>query len=75
MAAWPIRLFFALVAFSGILTGSDMLRFIAIGWVFKTGVEVVLLPVTYRVIDFLKKHEKVDAYDTKTDFTPTQLSV
>lgn len=66
---------FALIAFGGILTGSDMLRFIAIGWLFKTGVEVVFLPVTYRVIGFLKKHEKVDAYDTKTDFTPTQLSV
>ena len=66
---------FALVAFGGILTGNDMLIFIAVGWVFKTGVEIVFLPVTYRVIDFLKKHEGVDAYDTKTDFKPTKITL
>lgn len=66
---------FALVAFGGILTGMDMLIFITVGWAFKIGVEVVFLPVTYRVIDFLKKREKVDAYDKKTDFTPAKISV
>ncbi len=66
---------FAFVAFGGILTGMDMLIFIAVGWGFKTGVEVLFLPVTYRVIDFLKKREKVDAYDRKTDFNPTRLSL
>ncbi len=66
---------FAFIAFGGILTGMDMLIFIAIGWGFKTGVEVLLLPVTYRVIGFLKKQESVDAYDTKTDFTPTKISL
>lgn len=66
---------FCLIAFGGILTGQDMLIYIAVGWLFKTGVEVVLLPVTYRVIDFLKKHEGVDAYDTKTDFSPARISL
>jgi queuosine precursor transporter len=64
---------FALVAFGGILTGTDMLKFIAIGWAFKTGVEIILLPITYRVIAFLKKREQSDAYDTKTSFTPFKL--
>lgn len=66
---------FCLIAFGGILTGQDMLIYILVGWAFKTGVEVVLLPVTYHVIDFLKKHEDVDAYDTKTDFSPARISV
>lgn len=66
---------FALVAFSGKLSGKDMLIFIAVGWGLKTGAEVVLLPITYRVIAFLKKRENVDAYDKKTDFTPVQLSL
>lgn len=66
---------FCLIAFGGILTGQDMLIYITVGWLFKTGVEVVLLPVTYRVIDFLKKHEGVDAYDTKTDFSPAHISL
>lgn len=66
---------FALVAFGGILTSSDMFIFITIGWLFKTAVEVIFLPVTYRIIGFLKRHEKVDAYDRKTDFSPTRISV
>ena len=28
-----------------------------LGWVYKTGVEVVMLPITYRVIGYLKRHE------------------
>lgn len=68
-------LIFAFIAFGGILTGSDMLIYIAIGWAFKTGVEIILLPVTYTVIDFLKKREGVDAYDKSTDFSPAHLSV
>lgn len=68
-------LVFAFVAFGGILTGMDMLIFIAVGWGFKTGAEVLLLPITYRVINFLKKHEKVDTYDKKTDFTPAKISL
>jgi uncharacterized integral membrane protein (TIGR00697 family) len=66
---------FALVAFGGILTGNDMLKFILIGWGFKTAVEVILLPVTYRVIAILKKRENMDAYDTSTRFTPFKIGL
>ena len=68
-------LIFTTVAFAGILTAPDFVKFVLIGWLFKTGVEVVLLPVTYRVIAFLKKRENVDVYDKKTDFTPFKVSV
>jgi uncharacterized integral membrane protein (TIGR00697 family) len=66
---------FALVAFGGILSAPDMVTFILVGWVFKTMVEIVLLPVTYRAIAVLKKRENVDAYDKKTDFNPLKFSV
>jgi queuosine precursor transporter len=66
---------FGLIAFGGILSAPDMVIFILVGWLFKTGVEIVLLPITYRVISFIKKGEKLDAYDTKTDFTPFTLKV
>ncbi len=66
---------FALVAFAGILNASDMVAFILIGWAFKTCVEIIFMPITYKVIDFLKHKEKVDAYDKKTDFTPLQFEV
>ena len=66
---------FALVAFGGILGAGDMVLFILAGWLFKTAVEIVLLPVSYKVISTLKQREKVDANDKKTDFTPFKLGV
>lgn len=40
----------------------------------KTGVEVVLTPVTYRVVAFLKRAESEDYYDRHTDFNPFRIS-
>lgn len=62
---------FALVAFGGILQGTGMLVYILIGWLFKTGVEVVCLPITYRVIAKMKQIEKVDTYDSKKSILMT----
>ena len=66
---------FALIAFGGILGFGDMMIFILVGWLFKTGVEIVLLPLTYRVIAYFKKVENVDTYDAKTDFSPLHLKI
>jgi uncharacterized PurR-regulated membrane protein YhhQ (DUF165 family) len=66
---------FGLVAFGGILGAHDMVIFVLVGWLFKTGVEIVLLPVTYRVIAFIKKGEGMDVYDKRTDFTPFKVEV
>ncbi len=66
---------FGLIAFSGKLKPLSMVNFVLVGWIFKTMVEVVMLPITYKLIHFLKVHEGVDAYDKKTDFTPFSLSV
>ena len=66
---------FALVAFGGILQGTGMLVYILIGWLFKTGVEVVCLPITYRVITKMKQAENIDTYDNKTDFTPFRVDL
>lgn len=64
---------FAVVAFAGILGFSDMIIFILVGWLFKTAVEIVFLPLTYRFVAWLKKVERVDSNDKKTDFTPFSL--
>lgn len=66
---------FALIAFGGILSNQDMIKFIAIGWGFKTAVEILLLPITYKVVNFLKKRENIDAFDKKTDFNPLKISL
>ena len=41
----------------GIHTFSDFATYTALGWFYKTGVEVVMLPITYRVIAYVKHHE------------------
>lgn len=68
---------FTLVAFTGtgFMSANDTVKFIIMGWLFKTAVEVVMLPITYRVIAFLKKSENQDALDTDTNFTPLSIKV
>jgi uncharacterized integral membrane protein (TIGR00697 family) len=41
----------------GISTFGDFLTYTALGWIYKTAVEVIMLPVTYRVIAYIKRHE------------------
>lgn len=48
---------FCTIAFYGIITGGEFLNYVVIGYLYKTLLEVVLLPVTYRVIAAVKKRE------------------
>ena len=41
----------------GITTFRDFAVYTALGWFYKTAVEVVMLPITYRVIAFVKRRE------------------
>lgn len=41
----------------GITSLRDFAVYTALGWIYKTAVEVVMLPVTYRVIAYIKRHE------------------
>jgi len=43
-------------------------------YLFKVGVEVILTPVTYSVVNALKKSENEDYYDRETNFNPFHLS-
>ena len=47
----------------------------ATGFMGKTGWEVVMTPVTYRVVAFLKRAEAEDWYDRNTDFSPFRIRV
>lgn len=44
-------------------------------FVLKVSWEVLLTPVTYAVVDFLKRREGVDVYDRGTDFSPFKARV
>jgi len=41
----------------GIASFGDFAVYTALGWFYKTAIEVVMLPVTYRVIAFIKRRE------------------
>lgn len=66
---------FCMVAFYGLITSSQMINYILVGIVFKVTVETLMLPVTYRVIHWLKKRERKDHYDTGTNFTPLSVQL
>lgn len=62
------------LAFWGIWTPGTMMKVIAFNWLFKVSVEVIFTPVTYAIVNFLKRAEKEDYYDTNTNFTPFSLA-
>lgn len=50
-------LIFCTIAFYGVITGVDFLNYLLTGYVYKVGVEVVMLPVTYPVIGWVRRRE------------------
>lgn len=61
---------FILIAFTGILPGSLLITLIVSNYIFKTAVEVLFTPITYKAVKVLKEKEHVDYYDRNTDFNP-----
>jgi len=61
------------VAFFGIWDHGVLLTVLAFNFIFKVGVEVLMTPVTYAAVGFLKRSEGVDYYDNDTNFTPFAL--
>ncbi|MFM1744485.1 MAG: hypothetical protein RLZZ630_422 [Bacteroidota bacterium] len=63
-------LLFYLIALYAVIPSGMFLTSVLSGWLLKVGVEVVMTPVTYWVVAWLKKAEQEDYYDTNTDFNP-----
>lgn len=61
---------FVLVAYSRRYDATTIVQIIISGWAFKVAWEVVALPLTLRVVNYLKKAEGVDYYDEHTNFNP-----
>ncbi|NDK08090.1 queuosine precursor transporter [Candidatus Gracilibacteria bacterium] len=64
---------FVLIAFYGVFDNELLKTIIISNYVFKVGVEVLFTPLTYLIVNKLKKAEKEDYYDTKTDFNPLKI--
>jgi len=61
------------LAFYGIFSNELLLTVMVTNYLLKTGWEVLMTPVTYKVVAFLKRKENEDYYDVGTDFTPFSL--
>ncbi len=64
---------FYFIAFYGIWATGDLVKIVIAQYLLKTTWEVVMTPVTYKVVAFLKRAENEDYYDRNTDFTPFTL--
>ena len=64
---------FYVLAFYGIWSNHQLVSVIIAQYFLKTGWEVVMTPVTYRVVNFLKVRENEDYFDRETNFNPFQL--
>lgn len=58
------------VAFGGQLPWGVILSLILSGYLFKVVYEVLATPITYLIVNFLKRTEGLDTFDYKTRFTP-----
>ena len=61
---------FVTIAFAGLYTSHLLFLIIISNYIFKVLLEIVLTPATYKVVGFLKRREKVDWFDYKTNFNP-----
>lgn len=65
---------FYVLAFYGIWPTHQVVAVAVAQYVLKTTWEIVMTPVTYRVVAFLKAKEHEDYYDRDTNFTPFKIS-
>lgn len=61
---------FITIAFFGIFQGSDLVRAIFSQWLFKVTYEIIATPITYLIVNALKRVEREDYFDRETDFNP-----
>jgi uncharacterized integral membrane protein (TIGR00697 family) len=61
---------FMTLAFGGQLTPELIVSLIVWGYLFKVIYEVLATPLTYKIVNFLKRHEGVDTFDRATNFNP-----
>ena len=65
---------FVAIAFIGTMPDAILISAILTQWWVKTAYEVVATPLTYAVVNYLKRAEGIDTYDQGTDFSPFRLA-
>jgi uncharacterized integral membrane protein (TIGR00697 family) len=67
-------IFVGIATILGVFPWEIALSLITANYIFKVGIEVMLTPVTYAVVGFLKQAEQEDHYDRDTNFNPFSLT-
>jgi queuosine precursor transporter len=65
---------FITVAFAGILPPASLIQLSAAQWLAKSVYEILATPLTYVVVNFLKRAEQEDFFDRGTNFNPLALT-
>jgi uncharacterized integral membrane protein (TIGR00697 family) len=65
---------FCMVAFYGALPDNLLWKVIISNYVFKCSVEIIFTPLTYIIVAFLKKKEKIDVFDYGVNYNPFKIS-
>jgi uncharacterized integral membrane protein (TIGR00697 family) len=63
---------FILAAYAGTPTFAPVMIFNH--WITKVGIEVVFTPVTYIIVNWLKRKEGIDTYDYQTRYNPFSIT-
>jgi uncharacterized integral membrane protein (TIGR00697 family) len=63
-------LVFCTIAFYGVITGWTFVNYVVTGYFYKVIVEVVVMPITYRVIAVVKRHEPTYGVHPELDASP-----
>jgi uncharacterized integral membrane protein (TIGR00697 family) len=67
-------LVFILIAFWGTTAIDVLASTIVTQWIFKVAYEALATPVTYSVVNFIKRQEGVDTFDRDITFNPLSLA-
>lgn len=67
-------LVFITIAFWGIFPPQELGRAIVSQWLFKVVFEILATPLTYWIVNTLKRAENVDVYDRDINFSPLSFS-
>lgn len=66
-------LIFISIAFLGVIPTAALPSLIMTQWIVKSAYEIVATPLTYVVVNFLKRQEDLDVFDRNTPFNPFRV--
>jgi uncharacterized integral membrane protein (TIGR00697 family) len=64
---------FILIAFSGVIPDNQLGRTFLHAWFVKVAYETLATPLTYLVVNYLKRADASDVYDVETNFNPLRV--